>query len=97
MPYQIENLTIRPVLMSLTTGDTMRLAPRETSSKLRDVEVNNNSKIQKLHAQRVIALHEIQGQKEVSVPAGIEEGKELPSGSARKKQNPQSETITNQP
>jgi hypothetical protein len=97
MPYQIENLTMRPVLLSLTTGETLRLAPRETSSAFRDVEVKNNPNIQKLQGQRVISLHEMQGQKEAPVPAEIEEGKESPSGSARKKQNPPSETVTNQP
>lgn len=101
MPYQIENLAMRPVLLSLTTGETLRLAPRETSSELKDVEIKNNPKIQKLQDQRVIALHEMQQReapihdKDAPDPAKIEEGKEYPSGSARKKQNPPSETVTN--
>ena len=91
MPYQIENLTMRPVLLSLTTGETLRLAPRETSSAFRDVEVKNNPKIQKLQDQRVIALHEMQ-QREAPVPdkdapdpAEIEEGKESPIWFSQKK------------
>jgi hypothetical protein len=67
MPYEIENLTMRPVLLSLTSGQTLRLAPRETSSELKDVEVKNNPKVQKLQERRVIALHEVEQQGEPPV------------------------------
>lgn len=85
MPYQIENLTMRPVIFSLTTGETLRLSSKEISSELRDVEVKNNPKIQKLVDQRIVALYEMQAQKKVHVTAEIEEGKLSQAASVRKK------------
>ena len=73
MPYQIENLTMRPVIFSLTTGETLRLSPRSTSSELRDAEVINNTNIQDLVDQRILALYEIQEQKKTPAATGIEE------------------------
>jgi hypothetical protein len=60
MPCIIENLTMRPVLLPLTSGRTLRLAPRETSSALREVEVTNNPKIEKLQKRRIITLHKVE-------------------------------------
>ncbi len=57
MPVEIENLTNRPVLLRLNSGNTMHLAPCTTSTQILDVEVNNNSKVQKLQDRKVIALH----------------------------------------
>jgi hypothetical protein len=60
MPCKIENLTMRPVLLWLTSGRTLRLAPRETSSALGEVEVKNNPKIEKLQKRRIITLHKVE-------------------------------------
>jgi hypothetical protein len=60
MPCKIENLTMRPVLLSLTNGQTLRLAPRATSSALREEEVKNNPKIEKLQKRRIITLHKVE-------------------------------------
>ena len=58
MPVEIENLTNKPVFLTLTSGGTLRLSPGETSAKLGDVEVKNNPEIDKLQERRVIALHQ---------------------------------------
>lgn len=85
MPYLIENLTERPVLFLLSTGEELRLAPRETSSEFKELEVKNNPKIQKLMDRRVIALHEMRGQKKTPAPAKIEEKKKPIPGSSKEK------------
>ncbi|MGH7775205.1 MAG: hypothetical protein ACREQA_23510 [Candidatus Binatia bacterium] len=85
MPYKIENLTMRPVLLPLTSGQTLRLAPRETSSELRDVEVINNLKVQKLQERRVIALHDVAQQKEAPVCSEVEEREDTSARSRKKK------------
>ncbi len=56
MPTKIENLTRRKVLVRLSSGETLHIAPRTTSDDLSDVEVEN-AKIRKLEERRVIALH----------------------------------------
>jgi hypothetical protein len=56
MPVTIENLANRPVLLCLNSGRTRRLAPREVLADIMDVEVNSNSRIQRLQEQRVITL-----------------------------------------
>ena len=96
MPYEIENLTMRPVLLSLTSGETLRLSPRETSSQLRDVEVSNNPKIQKLKEQCVIALNETRQNGGAAVSIEVEEGRASPPALGKKKQNSSSEPVTNQ-
>jgi hypothetical protein len=83
MPHQIENMTMEPVLLSLTTGETLRLSPRGTSYGLRDEEVKNNPKIQKLLEQRIIALQKLQP-RETFVPIEVKEGKEAPVKSGKK-------------
>ena len=55
MPTKIENLTRRQVLVRLSSGETLHIAPRATSDDLADVEVDN-AKVQKLEQLRVIAL-----------------------------------------
>ncbi|MCP4428740.1 MAG: hypothetical protein GY803_30005 [Chloroflexi bacterium] len=56
MPVKIENITSRPVLLRLNSGQTLHLAPRKTSEEIREVEVSNNAKVQKLQERHVIAL-----------------------------------------
>jgi hypothetical protein len=81
MSYVVRNLTNRPVLLTLTTGEALRLSPGETSAVLADVAVANNEKLNKLAAQRVIAI-------DASRPAAratgrrttASEGEEAPTG-----------------
>jgi hypothetical protein len=67
MSCKIENLTMRPVLLSLTSGPTLRLAPRAISPELREVEVKNNLKVQKLQERRIIRLHKVEQKEEAPV------------------------------
>lgn len=59
MPVEIKNLTNRPVLLRLNSGNTMHLAPSKISTQILDVEVNNNSKVQKLKDRKIISLHPV--------------------------------------
>lgn len=60
MPVKIENLTDRPVLLRLNSGQTLHLPPRETSSEIRDSEVNDNDKVKKLKEKlNVISMHQV--------------------------------------
>jgi hypothetical protein len=77
MSVKIENLTNRPVFLRLNSGSTLHLTPRATSSEIRDVEVNKNTKAQKLLARRVIALHEVANQERPT--AGSKEEKAEPT------------------
>lgn len=63
MPVTIENLTNRPVLLRLNSGQTLHLAPRTTSGEIREVEVKGNAKVQKLEGWRVITLHKVEEKK----------------------------------
>ena len=58
MTVKLENLTDRPVLLTLSTGDILRLSPGETSESLEDVTVQASGKIDKLVANGVITVHE---------------------------------------
>lgn len=58
MTIKIENRTERPLWLRLNSGQSLHLAPRQTSGELRDVEVKSNAKVQKLREQHVIVLHE---------------------------------------
>ncbi len=60
MSVTIENLTTRPVLLPLNSGQTLHLAPRLTSAPLLDVEVEQNAKVEKLQGQNVIAVHVVE-------------------------------------
>jgi hypothetical protein len=55
MAVKLENLSDRPVLLTLATGDSLRLSPGEISAALADV-VKASPKVEKLLAQRVIAV-----------------------------------------
>lgn len=74
----IVNLAKWPVWLTLTSGQALRLAPGEVSAKLKDVEVKNNPKVEKLQQQRVIAVH---GLKDVAAPAATV----LAAGTAKRK------------
>ncbi|MBV7328186.1 hypothetical protein KFU94_07975 [Chloroflexi bacterium TSY] len=63
MSIKIQNVTNRPVLLRLNSGRTLHLDPRGTSSEIRNVEVKNNAKVQKLQERRIIALHEVKEKK----------------------------------
>lgn len=56
MPFTINNLSSRPVIVSLNSGEHLRLSPGEISGEIRDVEMKDNAKIDKLKQQRVIAV-----------------------------------------
>ena len=58
MPVKITNLSNRPLVLTLSTGSTLHLAPRATSAELTDVEVKNNAKLDKLKDQFVISIHD---------------------------------------
>jgi hypothetical protein len=58
MPVTLENLTNRPVLLTLGGGESLRLSPGERSGPLDDVELETSGKIGKLVARGVVALHE---------------------------------------
>lgn len=60
MPVKIQNQTKKPVLLRLNSGKTLHLAPNAISSELRDAEVDNNAKVQKLQDRLVITLHKIE-------------------------------------
>lgn len=57
MNVKIENLTNRPVLLRLNSGQSLHLSPRITSAEILDVEVRNNAKVKKLQNRHIIALH----------------------------------------
>jgi hypothetical protein len=67
MSIKITNLTSRPVSISLSSGTTLRLSPGQTSGKLRDVEIENNPKIDKLQEQRMIEVTQTQQNKAEAV------------------------------
>jgi hypothetical protein len=58
MPVTLENLTDRPVLLTLGGGEALRLSPGETSEPLDDVELEAVGKIGKLVERGVVRVHE---------------------------------------
>jgi hypothetical protein len=59
---KIKNLrTSGPILMPLTTGNTLRLSPGQASKELPDIEVADNAKVDKLRRQGVIDVETTQG------------------------------------
>jgi hypothetical protein len=57
MPVKIKNLlTSRPLWIPLTTGATVRISPGQVSAELSDVEVANNTKVDKLSEQGMIEI-----------------------------------------
>ncbi len=60
MPVTIRNLTSRPMLVPLNSGETLRLSPRQTSQELAEAEVNDNLKINRLRGRHAIAVEQIE-------------------------------------
>jgi hypothetical protein len=56
MPAAIKNLTSRTLFVSLNSGTNLRLSSGEVAGRVPDVELENNSQIDKLIAQRGIAV-----------------------------------------
>lgn len=56
MLVEIQNLTLRPVLMRLNSGASLHLSPGMTSDAIAGEEVARNAKVEKLKARRVIAV-----------------------------------------
>lgn len=75
MSIKIENLINRPVLLRLNSGQTLHLAPRTTSKEIMEVEVQGNSKVQKLQGMNLIILHEVKE-------------KQFPPSKPKEKKNP---------
>jgi hypothetical protein len=65
MPF-IKNLTLRPIIVPLNSGTNLRLSPEELSSDIPDVELKDNTIIDKLQRQRTIA---VQSQIQADEPA----------------------------
>jgi hypothetical protein len=57
MPARLENLTARPVVLVLASGEPLRLAPREVSEDVADVEVTRSARVAELAERGVIAVH----------------------------------------
>ncbi len=57
MSVKVENLTNSLVLLRLNSGTTLHLPPKAVVDDLLDVEVENNTKMQKLLSRNTIALH----------------------------------------
>ncbi len=56
MPVAIKNLTKRPLFVSLNSGTDLRLSPGEIAAGIRDVELKDNHKVEKLLQLRAIAV-----------------------------------------
>lgn len=79
MPITLANLINRPVLLVLSSGETLRLAPGETSAELHDVEIKNNPKVDKLVAQRIVAVNTAGGEGGEAAPPAQPGGGEADS------------------
>ena len=78
MPVAITNLTSRPLLIALNSGSSLRLSPGEVADKVPDVELKNNSKIDKLVGQRAIAVTRPAGATDTDADTDDETGKPRP-------------------
>lgn len=55
MAVRIRSLaTSGPVVVTLTSGGTVRLSPGEASDELAEVEVTDNAKLEKLRSRRMV-------------------------------------------
>jgi hypothetical protein len=57
LPARLENLTGRPVVLALASGEPLRLAPGEVSGALADVEVDRSAAVGDLVARGHVAVH----------------------------------------
>ena len=78
MPVAITNLTSRPLIVALNSGASLRLSPGEVADKVPDVELKNNSKIEKLVGQRAIAVTKAAGATETDADADDDTEKPRP-------------------
>jgi len=62
----IENLSNRPVLIELNSGDTLYLMPRATSKAILEVEIEGNARVAKLRQRGVIDVAEGMHQPQVA-------------------------------
>lgn len=80
MPVTLTNLQrVGPLLVPLTSGATLRLAPGQTSDELPDVDVQDNAKIDKLTRQGVLevtATKSGRGRARAATDTGEREGSE---------------------
>ena len=56
MAVAIRNLTSRAIYVPLNSGTNLRLSPGEVSGEFHEVELKNNSKLEKLRLQRAIVV-----------------------------------------
>lgn len=70
MPVKIENRTNRLVLLRLNSGQTLHLSPHEISAEIREAEVTDNAKAQKLEGRRAIAVHKVRTRKRSAQSTG---------------------------
>jgi len=83
MPIKIKNLTSRPLLISLSSGTTLRLSPGQTSGKLQEADIRNNPKIDKLHEQQMIEVTQTGHSKAEAAPTKGENTETTAEDSAR--------------
>jgi len=60
MPVRLQNLTRRPVVLRLATGDSLRLAPRQLSGLVRDVEVERSAPAEHLVQRGMVAVRPVE-------------------------------------
>jgi hypothetical protein len=84
MSVRITNLTNRPVIFSLSSGTTLHLSPRATSSDLPDVEIKNNAKVEKLQRQFIISVDQDASPQAPEAPAENTTTRLNPQKSSRK-------------
>lgn len=86
MSIQIQNLTNRPVLLRLNSGQTLHIGPLQASGALSDVEVESNTIVEKLKDKHIIAIKATKKAEESRVSAPSEaEKNEIPPGRSTKK------------
>ncbi len=63
MAKVLRNLTDRPVLLTLSSGETLRLSPRQEFDEVEDVDVSHSDKLDQLVAAGVITIDDVKGSK----------------------------------
>ena len=81
MPVALRNLSARSLFIPLNSGTNLRLSPGEVAQQIPDVELKDNSKIEKLLSQRAIAVTKQKEQKDSDKHTGSED-KSAPGGSS---------------
>ena len=60
MVVKIKNLTNRPVLLRLNSGQTLHLPPDFLSNEINESLINNNAKVKKLEDGHIILIQQVQ-------------------------------------